>query len=95
MAVITSILDLKVLPEHIADANETIERVLVATRAFPGSMGVEVLVDVADESHFALVEKWQSLEHDDAYRAWRATPGGASALNGIIESRKLTRFTQS
>lgn len=95
MAVVTSILEVKVLPEHVADAKETIDSVLTATRAFPGSLGVEVLLDVADESHFALVEKWQSLEHDDAYRVWRGTPEGASALNGIIESRKLTRFTES
>jgi heme oxygenase (mycobilin-producing) len=93
MAAITSLLDVKIQPDHVGEAREVIERILVATRAFSGCLGVDVLVDVADEAHFMLVEKWESLEHDDAYRAWRATPEGASALNGILESRHLTRLT--
>ncbi len=93
MASITSLLDVQIQPDHVGEARDVIDSILVATRAFAGCQGVDVLVDVADESHFVLVEHWESLEHDDAYRAWRATPEGTSALNGILESRHLTRLT--
>ena len=65
---------------------------LVATRAFPGCLGVDVLVDTEDKAHLLLIEKWESVEHDQAYRDWRATDAGASALPTIVASRNLTRF---
>ena len=67
-------------------------RGLAATRAFPGCIGVDVLVDTEDEAHLLLIEKWESIEHDQAYRDWRATDAGASALSTIVASRSLTRF---
>jgi hypothetical protein len=39
-----------------------------------------------------VIEKWESIEHDQAYRDWRATPAGASPLGTIVASRNLTRF---
>jgi heme oxygenase (mycobilin-producing) len=34
------------------------------------------------------------MEHDQAYRAWRATPEGASDLGSILAARpRLTHFT--
>ncbi|HEY1698453.1 MAG TPA: antibiotic biosynthesis monooxygenase family protein [Trebonia sp.] len=92
MAAITALLDLRIKPESVADAKETVEGVLVATRAFPGCLGVDVLVDAEDEAHLLLIEKWESVEHDQAYRDWRATPAGASPLSTIVASRSLTRF---
>jgi heme oxygenase (mycobilin-producing) len=92
MAIVTALLDLKIKPESVAEAKETVEGVLVATRAFPGCLGVDVLVDTEDKAHLLLVERWESLEHDQAYRDWRATPAGASALGSIVASRNLTRF---
>jgi quinol monooxygenase YgiN len=92
MATVTALLDLRIKPESLADAKETVENVLVATRAFPGCLGVDVLVDTEDETHLLLIEKWESIEHDQAYRDWRATPAGASALSTIVASRSLTRF---
>ena len=81
---ITSVLDLRVTPESIAEAPAILAEVLTATRAFDGNLGVDVLVDTADPAHFIAVERWESLAHDDAYRAWRATPEGASALGSIL-----------
>jgi hypothetical protein len=52
----------------------------------------DVLVDTEDEAHLLLIEKWESIEHDQAYRDWRATDAGASALPTIVASRNLTRF---
>ena len=95
MATVTALLDLRIKPESVAQAKETVESVLVATRAFPGCLGVDVLVDTEDEAHLLLVEKWESLEHDQAYRAWRATPAGASPLGSIVASRSLTKFVDA
>ena len=90
---VTSLLDLRVAPAFLADASTLIADVLVATRAFDGNLGVEVLVDESDPAHYLVVEKWESIAHDDAYRAWRATPEGASALGSILaEAPTLTRF---
>jgi len=90
---VTSLLDLRVAPASLAEASAVIADVLVATRAFDGNLGVEVLVDDADPAHFVVVEKWESMAHDDAYRAWRATPEGASTLGSILAGPPtLTRF---
>jgi len=93
---VTSLLDLQVAPASIADAPAVISGVLVATRGFDGCLGVDVLIDTADPAHFVVVETWASLAHDDAYRAWRATPKGASALGSILAGAPtLTRFERA
>jgi hypothetical protein len=74
---VTSLLDMNISPASLAEAPAIIAEVLIATRAFDGNLGVEVLVDA----------------HDNAYRAWRATPEGASALGSILAGPPtLTRF---
>ena len=91
---ITSLLELTLSPASVADAPAVIGRTLEATRAFDGCLGVDVLVDSADETHVVLLERWESLERDDAYRAWRATPEGASQLGTLLAAPpRLTRFT--
>jgi heme oxygenase (mycobilin-producing) len=78
---ITAILDMQLKPEAL----ET---------AFPGCYHVAVLVDSDDPAHVILYETWESVDHDRAYRAWRATPEGASRLGSILAARpKLTLFT--
>jgi heme oxygenase (mycobilin-producing) len=81
----TALLDLHLREEALADAPRVIDETLQATRAFDGCLGIDVLVDVADPAHVTVVERWESLRHDDAYRAWRATPEGASALGGLVD----------
>ena len=50
--------------------------------------------DSADPAHVAVYETWESIEHDQAYRAWRATPEGRSGLGPILAAPpKLTQFT--
>jgi heme oxygenase (mycobilin-producing) len=80
----TALLDLHLRADRIADAPRVIEAVLRDTRAFEGCLGVEVLVDVEDAAHVTVVEHWQSLERDNAYRAWRAAPEGASGLGDLL-----------
>jgi len=89
-----ALLDLHLRDDRDADALGVIEAILRDTRAFDGCLGVDVLVDVEDPAHVTIVERWQSLERDDAYRAWRATPEGASGLGALIDRPAvLTRFT--
>ena len=91
---ITAILDLQLKPEALDNASEVIHETLIATRAFPGCYHVAVLVDSDDPAHVILYETWESVEHDRAYRAWRATPEGASKLGSILAAApKLTLFT--
>ena len=91
---ITSILELQLKADSLETADEIIRATLTDTRAFPGCLGVTVLVDSGDPAHVVLYETWESIEHDRAYRAWRATPEGASDLGSIMAAApKLTLFT--
>ena len=91
---ITAILDLQLKPESLDTAPKVLHATLTDTRAFPGCLGVTVLVDSEDPAHVVLYEAWESVEHDRAYRAWRATPEGASDLGSIVAAPpKLTLFT--
>lgn len=91
---VTAILDLQLKSDSLEKANDVIHATLTATRAFPGCQHVAVLVDDANPAHVVLYEVWESIEHDQAYRAWRATPEGASALGSILAAAPaLTHFT--
>lgn len=94
---VTALLDLHLKADVLDEAPAVIDRVLQQTRAFEGNEGLEVLVDVADPTHLTVVEHWASIERDDAYRAWRATPEGASDLGSLLAAAPtLTRYeTQS
>lgn len=91
---ITAILELRLKADMLATAHQVIHATLTDTRAFPGCQGVTVLVDGDDPAHVVLYETWESVGHDRAYRAWRATPEGASELGSIVAGPpKLTLFT--
>ena len=91
---VTAILDLQLKADALDRANDVMRETLTATRAFPGCQGITVLVDSGDPAHVVVFETWDSIEHDRAYRAWRATPDGASDLGSIIAAPpKLTHFT--
>ena len=91
MAVI-SILDLHLKADALDAAPALLRETLAATRAFEGSLGVDVALDADDPTHYLLVEKWESLAHDDAYRACRATPEGQHELGSLAAAAPvLTR----
>jgi quinol monooxygenase YgiN len=91
---ITAILDLQLKADSLEGAPGVIRDTLTATRAFPGCQGVTVLVDSDNPAHVVLYETWESIEHDRAYRAWRATPEGASSLGSILAGAPtLSLFT--
>lgn len=91
---VTAILDLKLKADALDKANEVMHATLVGTRAFPGCLGVTVLVDQADPTHVAVYEQWESAEADAAYRQWRTTAEGASDLGTVLAAAPtLTLFT--
>lgn len=91
---VTAILDLQLKAGSLATAHEVIHATLTGTRAFPGCLDVTVLVDSDDPAHVVLYETWESIEHDRAYRAWRASAEGASELGSILAAPpKLSLLT--
>ena len=90
---VTALLDLHLKADRVDDGPAVLDAVLADTRAFEGNEGIQVLVDVDDPAHLTVVEHWASIERDDAYRAWRATPEGASALGEVLAAPPvLTRY---
>jgi heme oxygenase (mycobilin-producing) len=87
---ITTILDLRLKADSLENADKVIHATLADTRAFAGCLGVTVLVDTGDPAHVVLYEMWESIEQDQAYRAWRATPEGVSELGSILAARPTT-----
>ena len=93
MAII-SILDIQLKQESLDRAPAVLQATLTDTRAFPGCLSVTLLSDIADPAHFVLYESWESVDADRAYRAWRATPEGASELGALFAAApKLTLLT--
>ncbi len=88
---VISMLECQFKPESINAGTEWLTRALVATRAFDGCLGVEVIRDIADPTRLIAVERWASLEHDRAYRAWREGEGRIKEGEELFEGpRKLT-----
>jgi heme oxygenase (mycobilin-producing) len=91
---ITATLEVRLKADKLDTAFAVIHETLTATRAFPGCLGVTVLVDSADPAHVIAIETWESPEADNAYRQWRATPEGASELGSVLAAPpNLTLFT--
>jgi quinol monooxygenase YgiN len=90
----TAILDLQLKADALETAHEVIHATLTGTRAFPGCLSATVLIDSDDPAHVVVYETWESIEHDRAYRAWRASDEGASELGSILAAApKLSRYT--
>jgi quinol monooxygenase YgiN len=90
---ITSLLDIHLPLDAPADAEPRISAVLSQTRARPGFVSADVVRDLQDPRHLVVIEVWESVEADDAYRAWRATPKGASELRELAAGQVvLTRY---
>jgi heme oxygenase (mycobilin-producing) len=93
---VTAVLELALLPASVTDGLSVLRDTLRVTRAFPGCLGVEILLDADDATHVLVIERWTSLDSDAAYRAWRATPDGASQLPTVLASPpRLTKFTSA
>ena len=74
---------------------ELLQEVLSATRAFPGNLDLEVVVDDADPTRLLVIETWAAASDHDAYVAWRGTPEGTSRLGELLAAPRVKRtFTR-
>lgn len=90
---VTVTLELRLKPDAVQAAREVMGRALKDTRAFAGNLGTDVLVDEDDEAHWLIYELWQSVEHDEAYRAFRAGEGKLTELPPLLDAPPVkTRY---
>ena len=90
---ITVILELRLKPDAVPEARDLMHRTLQATRAFDGNLGTEVFVDQDDEAHWIINELWDSVEHDEAYRKFRAGEGRVAELPPLLAAPPVkTRY---
>lgn len=81
---ITVILELQIKPDSVQPARDVLHRALQDTRAFDGNLGTDVLVDEDDKAHWLVYERWATVEHDEAYRAFRAGDGRLTELPPLL-----------
>ncbi len=90
---VTVTLELRLKPDAVQAAREVMGRALKDTRAFAGNLQTDVLVDEDDEAHWLISELWQSVEHDEAYRAFRAGEGKLTELPPLLDAPPVkTRY---
>jgi quinol monooxygenase YgiN len=71
-------------------------RVLQDTRAFDGNVRTDVLIDDDDEAHWLIYELWETVEADEAYRAFRAGEGKVTQLPPLLAAPGVkTRYVTS
>ncbi len=93
---VTVILELRFKPDEVAAGRELMGRALQDTRAFDGNLRTDVLVDDDDEAHWLIYELWESVEHDEAYRRFRAGEGKLTQLPPLLAAPSVkTRYTTS
>ena len=90
---VTVLLELRVKREAVAAARDVMGRALRDTRAFAGNLRTDVLVDSDDETHWLIYEIWDTVEHDEAYRAFRAGEGKIAELPPLLAAPPVkTRY---
>jgi quinol monooxygenase YgiN len=91
---VTVLLELKFKPESVPAARDLMRRTLETTRAFDGNLRTDVLVNEDDEAHWIIYELWDTVEHDEAYRAFRAGEGKVAELPPLLAAPPVkTRYT--
>jgi quinol monooxygenase YgiN len=81
---VTVTLELRFKPDEVGAARELMGRVLQDTRAFDGNVRTDVLFDEDDEAHWLIYELWETVEADEAYRAFRAGEGKITQLPPLL-----------
>ena len=93
---VTVILELKVKPESVREARDVMGRALQDTRAFDGNIRTDVLINEDDEAHWVIYELWESVQHDEAYRRFRAGEGKIAALPPLLAAPPVkTRYVSA
>jgi quinol monooxygenase YgiN len=90
---VTVLLELKFKPDAVPAARDLMRRTLETTRGFDGNLRTDVLVDEDDEAHWIIYELWETVEHDEAYRAFRAGEGKVTELPPLLAAPPVkTRY---
>ena len=90
---VTVTLELRLKPQAVSAARDVMRRALKDTRAFEGNLGTDVLVDQDDEAHWLIYERWESVEHDEAFRAFRGGDGKITELPPLLAAPPVkTRY---
>jgi quinol monooxygenase YgiN len=93
---VTVILELRFKPDEVAAGRELMGRALQDTRAFDGNVRTDVLVDDDDEAHWLIYEIWETIDHDEAYRRFRAGEGKLTQLPPLLAAPPVkTRYVTS
>jgi quinol monooxygenase YgiN len=93
---VTVLLELRLKPEAVPAAREVMGLALRETRAFDGNLRTDVLVDEDDEAHWMIYELWDTVEHDEAYRRFRAGEGKLTELPPLVAAPSVkTRYVTS
>ena len=90
---VTVMLELRLKPDAVTAARDVMGRALRDTRAFAGNLRTDVLVDENDEAHWLVYELWETVENDEAYRAFRAGEGKLTELPPLLAAPPVkTRY---
>jgi quinol monooxygenase YgiN len=89
---VAALLEFRFKPEVLDNVPGALSRTLAVTRRFDGCQRIDVLVDDSDPGRYLLVEVWDSMEHDAAYRAFRASPDGASELGPLLAAAPVLTY---
>jgi quinol monooxygenase YgiN len=93
---VTVTLELRFSPDAVAAGRELMGRALQDTRAFDGNVRTDVLIDEDDETHWLIYELWETVEHDEAYRRFRAGEGKLTQLPPLLAAAGVkTRYLTS
>ncbi len=93
---VTVLFELRIKPDAVPAARDLMHRTLEVTRAFDGNLGIEVLVDADDEAHLMMYQLWDTVEHDEAYRSFRAGEGKVTELPPLLAAPPVkTRYVTS
>lgn len=71
---------------------EELPGILVSTRAWDGSEGVEVYLDEQDPDTVWLILHWASHEQHAAYAQWRQESGTSVGLSPLLTGEPKRRF---
>ena len=93
---VTVLFELRIKPDAVPAARDLMHRTLEVTRAFDGNLGIEVLVDADDEAHWMMYQLCDTVEHDEAYRSFRAGEGKVTELPPLLAAPPVkTRYVTS
>ncbi len=91
-----AVLELEIRPESLGIAQSILSRILAETRRFDGCIAVEAFEAPENSARWVLFQRWESAEHESAYRLYRAGPGAIAYLGDILAgSPILTNYVDA